>query len=83
MVIHPVIFPDWQEAPGHSYEMNAQLLKAYAEIAEQYQVHLAVENMPGLGVPYSDSADLLELLRTVSSPCLAVCLDTGHAHRCV
>lgn len=80
VVIHPVIFPDWQEAPDYSYEMNAQLMKAYAEIAEQYQVHLAVENMPGLGVPYSDSADLLELLRTVSSPCLAVCLDTGHAH---
>lgn len=80
VVIHPIIFPDWQEDPGRSYEMNARLLKVYAEVAEQYQVHLAIENMPGRGVPYSDSADLLELLHIISSPYLAICLDTGHAH---
>lgn len=79
-VIHPIIFPDWQEEPGRSHEINARLFKAYAETAEQFQVCLAVENMPGRGVPYSDSAELLELLHAIGSPCLAVCLDTGHAH---
>ena len=79
-VIHPIIFPDWQENPAHTFEINNRLFVEYAALAERYQVKLAVENMPGRGVPYCDSKDLLELLRTVNSPCMAVCLDTGHAH---
>ncbi|MBR4073678.1 MAG: sugar phosphate isomerase/epimerase [Clostridia bacterium] len=80
LVIHPVIFPDWQNNIQRTKEINYRLFNEYCEIAEKKNVTIAVENMPCRKVPYCDAPKMLELIDKINSSRLGICLDTGHAH---
>ena len=81
LVLHLGISPAEKEK---CLEGIARLLSSYLPLAEEKQVILAVENMPGsvrgktpLGADYRDLKNLLEM---IPSPYLKICLDLGHAN---
>ncbi len=80
LVIHPVIFPDWENNIQRTKEKNYQLFNEYCELAEKTDIIIAAENMPCRTVPYCDATKMLELIDKINSPRLGICLDTGHAH---
>ena len=80
LVIHPVIFPDWENNIQRTKEINYRLFNEYCELAEKTDIIIAAENMPCRSVPYCDATKMLELIDKINSPRLGICLDTGHAH---
>lgn len=84
LVIHPgSLQSDPLTTYNRSLKLNMEQYKKYGELAEKYQVGIAIENMiaPKEGYRFACShEDLLDLIEQLSSPVFGVCWDTGHAH---
>lgn len=83
VVIHPLLPYGWA-AEGNEEEirrLNVELFSALMPYAESYGVIVCVENLPFKNTEASSRvAEIKRLIRTVNSPYLKVCLDTGHAN---
>ena len=81
-VVHPAqpCFFDPDKNPGFTKELNYSLFEKLIPTAEEYGVLLALENMPGQGVPTSTPEMLIDYIDMMGSDAVVACLDTGHAH---
>ena len=82
LVIHCALPCRWQpdDNPARTREMNLALFNALLPAAKMCGVTLALENMPGQGIPTSTPQMLIDYIDAVQSPFFAACLDTGHAN---
>jgi sugar phosphate isomerase/epimerase len=55
------------------------VMRELAVLAEEAGVNLALENLPP-GFLCSTPEEMITLIDSISSPCVGVCLDTGHAN---
>ncbi|RLE68031.1 MAG: hypothetical protein DRJ43_06295 [Thermoprotei archaeon] len=77
LVCHPVSLrshlPD-----GESLKLNSEFYRALLDVADDYGIMLAVENLgEGFG---STASHLLGIIESADSRRLGVCVDTGHAN---
>lgn len=81
-VVHPAqpCFFDPDTNPAYAKEVNYYLFEKLIPTAEKYGVKLALENMPGKGVPTSTADWLIEYIDMMDSDYMVACLDTGHAN---
>lgn len=70
--------PDRQ--PEVTKQINYELLSKLLPVAQEYGVKIALENMPGDGVPTATPDSLIEYIDMMNSEYLVACLDTGHAN---
>jgi sugar phosphate isomerase/epimerase len=80
---HLVVHPGGLSSPDEQDERRAALATGLVELAEYAQasgVIVCVENMPPGVHPGSRMAGLVEILRELDHPSLALALDTGHAN---
>lgn len=85
LVIHPGSVNDgvWYSYKK-SVAKNVEFYKRYAELASNYGVGIAIENMIETPMPIRrycrSTEELLDLLDALNDPIFGVCWDTGHAH---
>ncbi len=73
-----------------SDRMNAEVLKTLCQYAAQYEITLAIENVPCVDSLWSCSGQgyahtithLRHIIELVNEPNIGICLDTGHANIC-
>jgi sugar phosphate isomerase/epimerase len=78
-----VVHPGGLSFPADHAVRRDSLARGLGELADHAtgsHVLICVENMPPGVFPGSRMADLLDLLRKLAMPGLALALDTGHAH---
>lgn len=80
VVIHPVMPVWWHDSPHHEAdkEENIAFVRRLVPYAKEYNVTIAVENMPHSGVPCGHVQELVECVDAVNSEFVVACLDTGH-----
>ncbi len=81
-VIHPAqpCFFDPDDNPERTREINFRMLEKLIPVAEEYDIKIALENMPGEGVPTSTPEMLVDYIDMMDSDRVVACLDTGHAN---
>ena len=79
LVVHPGVLAS---EPGDGARRSAlgDSLAALAEQPASHRVRVCVENMPPSVWPGNRVAELRELIDSVGSDRVGLCLDTGHAH---
>lgn len=82
VVIHPFMPYGWGAEVDREeiWNMNVSLFQTLLPYAEKYDVILCVENLPFTALTISTVAEVKRLVRTLDSPYVKVCLDTGHAN---
>ena len=60
-------------------EINAEFMGRLAEIGREYGVVINMENMPFIHQCLATCKDLLEFVKSMNTPWIRFCLDTGHA----
>lgn len=81
-VVHPAQ-PCWfdpDKDPQFTRSVNKYLFEKLIPVAKEYGVKLALENMPGAGVPTASPQCLIEYIDMMKSDSMVACLDTGHAN---
>jgi len=80
---HLVVHPGVASSPDQADARRACLVDSLACLADRRaagHVRLCIENMPPGVWPGSRMQDLLEVVESVGSEQVGLCLDTGHAH---
>ena len=83
LVIHPAQPMHWQTDtdPAGTREYNRQLFAELLPVARAEGVRLALENMPGAGIPCGTPESHLDYIDMMGDPdWFGACLDTGHAN---
>lgn len=80
VVVHPCMSKGWASGTEEEmFEANVQLLQSLCSYAEEMGVVVCLENMPfAYGTTFSTIRELKNVVRELNSPCVKVCLDTGH-----
>lgn len=78
ITFHPSGHPDFSpETEKKNIRDNIEFYKPLVELAEKYQVGIALENMSRR---LCTAGHLIQLVDALDSPFVGVCWDTGHAH---
>ncbi len=90
LVIHPKMFADGinGENAEKYLSVNVEFYRELLPLAEKHKVTIALENMFGWDpvvnricrTTFSTMEEILECIRRLDSPWVAVCLDTGHVN---
>ena len=79
MVIHNIMpFGTTDTDPVAAVEMNREYMGRLAEVGKEYGVVVCMENMPFRQQALAKPADLLAFVKSMNTPWLRMCLDTGH-----
>ncbi len=79
-VIHPIMpFGDDRDPePERLWEMNYEFMGRLVEVGRSCDVVINLENMPMTALSISRPEAVLTFVKTLNSPYLRICLDTGH-----
>ncbi len=83
LVIHPAQPMHWSTDlhPDQTRAYNLRLFSELLPLAHEWKVRLALENMPGAGIPTGTPASLIDYIDQMGDlDWFAACLDTGHAN---
>lgn len=83
LVIHPAQLMHWatDTDPAKTREYNRQLFAELLPVARAEGVRLALENMPGAGIPCGTPESHIDYIDMMNDPeWFGACLDTGHAN---
>ena len=83
LVIHPAQPMHWSTDlhPDRTRDYNLRLFAELLPLAHEWNVRLALENMPGAGIPAGTPASLIDYIDAMGDPdWFVACLDTGHAN---
>ncbi len=87
ITLHPGIADTFEMSREEYLETLAERFKRLIPLAEQYNIHLLVENLPwkslGTGAMTSNADELNELLDRIDHPLFGACWDSGHANMCL
>ena len=81
VVIHPIMPYGTKEDPDPEtmFRMNVEFFSSLIPAARENGVTICIENMPMKMLSLSSPAETLRLVRAITDPNVAFCLDTGHA----
>ncbi len=82
IVVHPLshINLDIEENNDKLFEYNMKYYRSLIPYAEEYNVKIAIENIPGCIT--QTAKGLLELLNDLNNESFTVCYDVGHSNMC-
>lgn len=82
LVIHPAMPAGWSPDPDPegTKRINYEYFSRFLETAHKYGVRLALENMPGQGIPCATGEALAEYIDMMQDDSFCACMDTGHAN---
>lgn len=82
LVLHPAMPAGWSidPDPAGTKKINYEYFSRFLEAAHRHGVTLALENMPGRGVPCGAAETLAEYIDMMGDSAFCACMDTGHAH---
>ncbi len=82
LVVHPVMPYAWAKEPDPTFavRLNEEHMLSLAEYASGFGVCIAFENMPTMNHTIASVHSVVEFVKRLAHPNLAVCLDTGHAN---
>ncbi len=69
---------DSGEAPEVQREMNREFFGRLLEVAEEHRVVIDLENLPFPRLPISRTNEVLDFVKSMNTPWMRMCLDTGH-----
>ncbi len=69
---------DSGEAPEIQKEMNREFFGRLLKVAEEYDVIIDLENLPFPKLPISRTGEVLDFVKSMNTPYMRMCLDTGH-----
>ncbi len=69
---------DSGEAPEVQMDMNREFFGRLLEVAEEYKVVIDLENLPFPKLPISRTNEVLDFVKSMNTPWMRMCLDTGH-----
>lgn len=81
VVMHPVMPTMWEPSEHHAEHVleNIKYFGMLAEYAKEYNVKIALENMPGRHMPCGTAKELADCIDAIDSEYVVACFDTGHA----
>ncbi len=80
MVVHPLMPKGHKdEDQALSLEINLEFYSRLAEVGKEYDVVIALENMPFARQPWWKPAEIAEFATSFRHDYVKVCLDTGHS----
>jgi len=86
MVIHPIMpYGTNDIGSGNeqaTWDLNVEFMSALLETAHEYDVSIAIENMPMPNFSMASPEMMLKFVETLGDECMQVCLDTGHSVIC-
>ncbi len=59
-------------------EMNREFFGRLLEVAREYNVIINLENLPFPKLPISRTSEVLDFVKSMNTPYMRICLDTGH-----
>lgn len=79
-VIHPIMpFGDNADPdPDKLWEMNYEFMDRLCRVGKENNVTVCFENMPMLALSISTPEACLRFVKTMNTPWMKICLDTGH-----
>ena len=82
LVIHPAMPAGWTPDPDpeRTRKVNYEYFSRFLEAAHKHEVKLALENMPGRGVPCDTAEALSDYIDMMRDSYFCACMDTGHAN---
>ena len=82
VVIHPFLPFGWgaEIDKDKIWDVNIELFDTLLPVAADCGVTICAENQPFTAIEISTVAGVKDLVRTINSPYLKVCFDTGHAN---
>ena len=83
-IIHPIMpYGCWQNPePERFMELNLEYFTRLTEVAKRNNVIICFENMPFPALSLARPSEILNFVKTINSPNMKVCLDTGHCSVC-
>ncbi len=60
-------------------EINREFFCRLLDVAREYDVIISLENLPFLSLPISRPKETLSFVKSMNSPYMRMCLDTGHS----
>ncbi len=69
---------DSGEDAAHQIEMNREFFGRLLRVAEEYDVIIDLENLPFPRLPISRTSEVLDFVKSMNTPRMRMCLDTGH-----
>lgn len=82
VVFHPFSPSGWAPSPKHDEEVKANIeyTRLLLPYAKEYNVKIALENMPCANMPAGTVKELVDTIDAIDSEYCVACLDTGHAN---
>ncbi len=69
---------DSGEARDTQIEMNREFFGRLLQVAEEHRVVIDLENLPFPQLPISRTSEVLDFVKSMNTPWMRMCLDTGH-----
>lgn len=80
MVVHPLMPKGYKDEDAElSREVNFEFYSRLAEVGREFDVVIALENMPFVRQPWWLPAPIAEFAASFQNDYVKVCLDTGHS----
>lgn len=82
VIFHPLMPSGWDKSPHHEEDIqaNIEFTRSLLPYAKEYNVKIALENMPCSNMPAGTVKELVDTIDAVDSEYCVACLDTGHAN---
>ncbi len=82
LVVHPVMPYEWAKEtdPAWTVQINEAYFRELCDYAAAHHVFICLENMPTHNHTIASVTSVVDFVRRLDHPALAICLDTGHAN---
>lgn len=82
LVCHVIMPEGWGKETDSEFawNMNLDVFSRIADYASEYNIKIAIENLPFKEISLATVEKVRKLVDTINRPNLGICLDTGHAN---